>query len=284
VTAEPTHRQRSLPRRAFDAIVRPLRQLGEQVEFYGRAYGLGLAAFARYRKEVLRLLAEVSLGSGALAVIGGTVVVVAGLNVSAGAEVGILGFSSLQNIGLEALTGFGAAYITTREVGPFITIFALVATIGAGFTAQLGAMRVSEEIDALEVMAVPSITYLVSTRIVAGVIAVVPIYVLGLLTSYAATKGIVTVFFSQSSGTYQHYFSSFLYPIDIVLSSVKVVAMTVVLMAIQCFYGFRAGGGPAGVGRAVGVGVRNALIVSLFVDLLLDMFFYGGPSTVRISI
>lgn len=269
--------------RAGRAVLRPFGALGEQVEFYGRSYGYGVAALTKYRREVLRLLAEVSLGSGALAVIGGTIVVVAGLNLFAGAEIGILGYSSLDRIGLEPLTGFGSAYITTREVAPFITVFALVATIGGGFTAQLGAMRVSEEIDALEVMAIPSLVYLVSTRIVAGVLAVIPIYLLGLITSYGATKVMVTLFFGQASGTYQHYFSSFLYPADLLLSTAKVIVLTIVLMAIQCYYGYTTVGGPAGVGRSVGTGVRNALIATMFADLVFDLFFYGGPPSVRVS-
>ena len=65
---------------------------------------------------------------------------------------------------------------------------ALSATVGCGFTAQLGAMRINEEIDALEVMGVPSLPFLVTTRIIAGFIAVIPLYVLGLLTCYFATR------------------------------------------------------------------------------------------------
>src|SRR3546814_12883405 len=83
---------------------------------------------------------------------------------------------------------------------PIIAVIALVSTVGAGFTAQLGAMRVSEEIDALEVMSVPPVPFLVSTRVVAGFIAIVPIYTVALLASYVFTRVIVVHVYGQSSG------------------------------------------------------------------------------------
>ena len=78
-------------------------------------------------------------------------------------------------------------------VGIASAALALSATVGCGFTAQLGAMRISEEVDALEVMGVPSLPFLVTTRMIAGLVAVVPLYVIGLLSSYVATRTIATV-------------------------------------------------------------------------------------------
>src|SRR3546814_15876185 len=91
---------------------------------------------------------------------------------------------------------------------PIIAVIALVSTVGAGFTAQLGAMRVSEEIDALEVMSVPPVPFLVSTRVVAGFIAIVPIYTVALLASYVFTRVIVVHVYGPSSGASGHYFRS----------------------------------------------------------------------------
>ena len=95
---------------------------------------------------------------------------------------------------------------------------ALAATIGAGATAQLGAMRVSEEIDALETMAISSIPYLVSTRIVAGMIAIIPLYSLASLAAFVASRFATVVLYGQSSGVYDHYFNTFLIPSDILWS------------------------------------------------------------------
>jgi phospholipid/cholesterol/gamma-HCH transport system permease protein len=256
---------------------------GNQTWFYGRAYLAVPYALRRYRREVWRLLAEVTFGSGALALIGGTVVIVGFLTSFAGIEIGIQGYSQLDNVGVEALSGFISAYINTRLAAPIVAAIALIATVGAGFTAQLGAMRVSEEIDALEVMSVPSVPYLVTTRIIAGLIAVVPLYSVALLSSYACTRLIITGVYGQSGGAYDHYFTTFLIPSDIAISLVKVMAMSVVIMSIHCYYGYTASGGPAGVGRAVGRAVRLSLIAVLFTDLLLSLALYGNSDTLNIS-
>src|SRR5690348_16616566 len=174
---------------------RPLQSLdvlGEELAFYLTAIAATPRTITRYKKEILRLLAEVALGSGALAVIGGTVGVIAAMAFFTGTEVGIQGYAALDQIGTAAFSSFISAYFNTREISPLIAGIALAATVGCGFTAQLGAMRISEEVDALEVMAIPSMPFLVTTRIVAGLIAIVPLYVIGLLSSYFATRLIVT--------------------------------------------------------------------------------------------
>ena len=111
--------------------------------------------------------------------VGGTVGVICFLTFFTGTEVGLQGYQALNQIGSSAFTGFISAYFNTREISPLVAALALSATVGCGFTAQLGAMRISEEVDALEVMAVPSLPFLVTTRMIAGFIAVIPLYVLG---------------------------------------------------------------------------------------------------------
>lgn len=189
--------------------------LGDQMSFYLRAIAWIPRALRRYFKETMRLLAEVSFGSGALAVIGGTVGVMIGMTVFTGTVVGMQGFTALDQLGTSAFAGFMSAYFNTREIAPLVAGLALSATVGSGFTAQLGAMRISDEIDALEVMSVPSLPFLVTTRVMAGFIAVVPLYVLGLLTSYLASRTVIVEMYGQSAGTYDHYFNLFLPPEDV---------------------------------------------------------------------
>ncbi|KRA27864.1 ABC transporter permease [Nocardioides sp. Root614] len=255
-----------------------LRNLGDQLSFHGNAYSHMPRALKHYPREVVRLLAEVALGSGALALIGGTVLVIGFLTAASGIEVGLQAYTSFDNIGVSTLSGFFSAYFNTREVAPIIAGIALTATVGAGFTAQIGAMRVSEEIDALEVMAVPPVPYLVTTRIIAGLIAVVPLFAIALMMCWLATYLVVTVGYDQPPGTYQHYFDTFLVPSDIFLAMVKVILMALVIVSICCYHGFRASGGPAGVGAAVGKAVRSALICTMFIDLIFAIAVWGGPS------
>ncbi|EUA29170.1 permease family protein [Mycobacterium intracellulare] len=95
------------------------------------------------------------------------------MTLSGSSLVAIQGFASLGNIGVEAFTGFFAALINVRIAAPVVTGIAMAATVGAGATAELGAMRISEEIDALEVMGIKSISFLATTRIMAGLVVII---------------------------------------------------------------------------------------------------------------
>jgi phospholipid/cholesterol/gamma-HCH transport system permease protein len=260
-----------------------LDRLGDQLAFYGRALAWTPRTLRRYTREVVRLLAEVSFGTGALAVVGGTVGVICFLTFFTGTEVGLQGYQALNQIGSSAFTGFVSAYFNTREISPLVAALALSATVGCGFTAQLGAMRISEEVDALEVMAVPPLPFLVTTRMIAGFVAVIPLYVIGLLSSYLATRTIATGYFGQSTGTYDYYFHLFLPPQDVLWSFAKVLVFSVVVIGIHCFYGYHATGGPAGVGVAVGRAVRAAIVSVNVVDFFLSLAIWGATTTVRIA-
>ena len=257
--------------------------LGRQLRFYVRSIGWVPRTLSRYRTEVLRLLAEVTLGTGALSVIGGTVGVIAFLAFFTGTEVGLQGYQALDQIGSGAFTGFVSAYFNTREIAPLVAGLALAATVGCGFTAQLGAMRISEEVDALEVMAIPSLPFLVTTRIIGGLIAIIPLYVVGLLSSYFATRLTVTQFFGQSTGNYDNTFFQYLPPGDVLWSFGKVLVFAVVVILIHCYHGYTASGGPAGVGVAVGHAVRTSIVAINVVDLLLSMAIWGTTTTVRLA-
>jgi phospholipid/cholesterol/gamma-HCH transport system permease protein len=265
------------------APVRALDLLGGQLSFYLRALAWAPRTITRYRREVWKLLAEVAFGTGALAVIGGTVGVIAFLAFFTGTEVGLQGYASLQQLGTSAFTGFVSAYFNTREIAPLIAGIALAATVGCGFTAQLGAMRISEEVDALEVMGVPSLPFLVTSRIIAGMVAIIPLYVIGLFSSYFATRLIVTGYYGQSAGTYDHYFHLFLPPYDVFWSFGKVLVFAVVIILIHCYHGYNASGGPAGVGVAVGRAVRTSIVAINVVDLLLSMAIWGATTSVRLA-
>ena len=262
---------------------RALEDLGTRLEFYWRAVAWMPRTVVRYRREVLRLLAEVSFGSGALAVVGGTVGVIAFMTFFTGTEVGLQGYEALNQIGSSAFAGFVSAYFNTREISPLVASLALSATVGSGFTAQLGAMRISEEVDALEVMAVPSLPFLVTTRMIAGFLAVIPLYVVGLVTSYLATRFIATGYYGQSTGTYDYYFGLFLPPADVLLSLLKVLLFSVVVVLVHCYYGCTATGGPAGVGVAVGRAVRLTIVFVIVVDFFFSLAVWGSTTTVRVT-
>ncbi|MET7996286.1 MULTISPECIES: ABC transporter permease [Amycolatopsis] len=285
MTAEPIEAP-ALSDRTLEIIARPgasLEGLGRQLSFYGRALAWSPRTIRRYGHETRRLLTEVCFGTGGLAVIGGTLGVMIGMTLFTGLIVGLQGYSALNQLGTAALTGFISAYFNTREVAPLSAGLALSATVGCGFTAQLGAMRISEEIDALEVMAVPSMPYLVTTRVLAGVTAVIPLYAIGLLSSYLASRQITIWLYGQSAGTYDHYFTLFLPPEDVLWSFAKVIVFSVIVILSHCYYGYTADGGPAGVGVAVGRAVRTSIVLISVLDFFLSLAIWGANTTVRIS-
>jgi len=257
--------------------------LGDQIMFYVRALLWIPRTLRRYSKEILRLLTEVAFGSGGLALIGGSVIVMIGMTLATGIVVGLQGYYALNQIGAAAFTGFISAYFNTREIAPLVAGLALSATVGAGFTAQLGSMRINEEIDALEGMGVPSLPYLVTTRIIAGVTAIIPLYAIGLVSSYVASREVTVLFNGQSAGTYDHYFGLFLSPVDVLWSFVKVLLFSTVVIAVHCYYGYRASGGPAGVGTAVGRAVRTAIVVINIIDFFMSLAIWGATTTVRVA-
>lgn len=270
-------------RRYAIATAAAWRGLGDQAAFYVRTLTSTVDVLRNYRLELVRLIAQMSMGTGALALIGGTVAIIGFLTLSAGALIAVQGYHSLSNIGIEALTGFISAYVNVRLIAPMIAGVGLAATIGAGATAQLGAMRINEEIDALEVIGIRSVAYLASSRLIAGVIVVLPLYAIAVLMSFFSARFGTTVVYGQSRGVYDHYFTTFLNPRDLVWSCVTAVVMAVAIMLVHTYYGFHASGGPAGVGEAVGRAVRTSLLTAVFIVLGLTLAIYGQSPQINLS-
>ncbi|CKP97583.1 integral membrane protein yrbE1B [Mycobacterium tuberculosis] len=266
------------------AAARGLDEAGQLTWFALTSIGQIAHALRYYRKETLRLIAQIGMGTGAMAVVGGTVAIVGFVTLSGSSLVAIQGFASLGNIGVEAFTGFFAALINVRIAGPVVTGVALAATVGAGATAELGAMRISEEIDALEVMGIKSISFLASTRIMAGLVVIIPLYALAMIMSFLSPQITTTVLYGQSNGTYEHYFQTFLRPDDVFWSFLEALIITAIVMVSHCYYGYAAGGGPVGVGEAVGRSMRFSLVSVVVVVLLAELALYGVDPNFNLTV
>ncbi|WP_214411132.1 ABC transporter permease [Sphaerisporangium fuscum] len=230
----------------------------------------------RLAKVVLRQVSDVVVGVGATVVGGGMVFVVFTMAFFVGATVGLQGYQGLQAIGAESFMGLIGSFVNVREITPIIAAVALAAQTGSAYTAELGAMRISEEIDALEVMGVDSFTYLVCTRVVAALAALVPVYLIALFSSFFATRLVCTWFFGMAPGVYDHYFHLYLPVRDVVCSVAKVAVFAFSVVVIHCYYGYNATGGPVGVGVAAGRAIRQSIIVVVLLNLLLSYLFWGN--------
>jgi phospholipid/cholesterol/gamma-HCH transport system permease protein len=269
--------------RELERPITTLGRIGDQTMFYGKALAGTPYAVRHYTRDIVRLTAEISMGAGTLAMIGGTLVIIGFLTLATGGTLAVQGYSSLGNIGIEALTGFLAAFINVRITAPVVAGVGLAATFGAGVTAQLGAMRINQEIDALEAMAIRPISFLVSTRIVAGMIAITPLYSIAIILSFLASRFTTVFLLGQSSGLYDHYFSTFLSPIDLLWSFLQAILMALAILFIHTYFGYTATGGPAGVGLATGRAVRASLIVVVSVTLLVSLAIYGRSGNFNLS-
>jgi phospholipid/cholesterol/gamma-HCH transport system permease protein len=257
------------------AVGRGLDEAGRLAWFSLCSVGQTVHALRHYRRETLRQIAQTVFGAGAMAFVGGAVGIGGFVVLSSASLVAVQGFASLGNIGVEAFTGFLAAVINVRIGVPVIGGILLASIIGAGHTAELGAMRINEEIDALEVMGINSISYLTSTRLIAGLVAIVPLFAGLVSIAFLSPQLTTTVLYGQSNGTYEHYFRTFLRPDDVFWSFVESVIIVVAVMVTHCYYGYNVSGGPVGVGEGVGRSMRFSLVSVQAVVLLSTLAIYG---------
>jgi len=265
------------------AFVAQLRWLGRMLLFGAEAVVEVPAAVLRHPREVTRLITDIAFGRGLLTVAASTVLVSALLAAVIGVQIGLEGLQGLNIVGLAPLSGLLAAYGDTRELAPLITAFGLAAQMGCRFTAQLGAMRINGEVNALETMSISSVRYLVSTRLAAITVLVVPMYLIALSGAYFASQLTVTIIADQGSGTYLHYFYLFLSESDVYWSVLKVVIMALLITFIHCYYGMTASGGPEGVGQSSGRAIRASVVMIAVSDLLMTLLFFGLDTGVRVA-
>ena len=241
-------------------------------------------AFVKYRQQIAHMISDVVIGAGAIVLGGGLAFVIGTMAFFTGTQVGLEGVAGLRTIGAQSYVGLVSMWANTREITPLIAGLALAAKVGAGFTAELGAMRINEEVDACEVMGVPSIPYMVSTRLWAALIPTIPLYLLALFSSYQATRVMVTRFFNVSAGAYDQYFTLFLPPADVIYSLLKAVLFVIVVILIHTYFGYYAGGGPSGVGVAVGRAIRSSIVVVVVLNMFISILIWGvGGETVKIA-
>lgn len=255
-------------------------RIGEAVLFVAQSIYLVPVALRKYRGETASVLKTLAWGRGSMVVDGGVVVMMVILGAASGAAVAIEAYAGLNLIGFGPLTGVIGGLANIREMIPISAGIGFAAQAGCRMTAQIGSMRIAEEIDAVEALGIRSIPYVVSTRLIAGIVVVIPAYLLTLLLAFLTCKLIVVVFHGQAQGTYNHYFEQFLSPGDIALSTVKAVVFCAAVTIIHCYYGFFAKGGPEGVGLASGRAVRASLVTVLTLDFILTIVMWGVTPTI----
>jgi phospholipid/cholesterol/gamma-HCH transport system permease protein len=242
---------------------------GEIARFGVRVAGLVYSGKAlRFFGEVLRQAGILILGS---AVIIWIFVFILGL------QCGLQGAYFFRAQGVPSYAGLFAAFCDLREAMPYAFGYILSAKVGTGIVAEIGAMRISDEIDALEVMGVPPVTFLCASRLLAAWIVLPFIYVVGIGVMYAASfLSVVEQVGDVSSGGYELIFWMFQDPTDVIFSLVKGMAMATVIVLVGCYYGYTASGGPVGVGTATAKSMAFNIIAVHILGMLGTLVFWGA--------
>jgi phospholipid/cholesterol/gamma-HCH transport system permease protein len=206
-------------------------------------------------------------------------IVICGLVFLIGLQCGIEGAYFTRAQGTPAYAGVFSAWCDLRELVPYAFGYMMAAKVGTGIVAELGSMRISDEIDALEVMGIPSITFLCATRLLASWIVLPLLYIAavgaGFFASYLA---VVQQIGDVSSGGYFLIFWVFQNPPDLLFSLIKGMAMATAIVLVGCYYGYNAGGGPVGVGTATAKSmVLNIVLVHLIGMLGTQLFWGANP-------
>jgi phospholipid/cholesterol/gamma-HCH transport system permease protein len=191
---------------------------------------------------------------------------------SCGVEASFVG----QQIGAGIAAPFFAAVCTVRDIVPVLFGMILAAKVGCGMVAEIGAMRVNEEIDAIEVMGISSMAYLVSTRMVAAAIVIPPVYLASVAAAqFGAWLTSLVRFKAVSSGTYRVAFYIGFHPLDLVYSLVKGVSIFGVVLMVALYYGYRVRGGPVEVGEAAAKSMRVNLVLIALLNGITSLILWG---------
>src|SRR3982751_3289014 len=246
-----------------------LTSFGELARFCGRTMGMvfSLRVF-RFFGEALRQAGILILSS---------TVVIWGLVFIIGLQCGIEGAYATRAVGAPAYAGQFSAWCDLRELIPYAFGYMMAAKVGTGIVAELGAMRISDELDALEVMGVPSMTFLCATRLLAAWLVLPFVYLAGIGAGFLASYlAVVQQIGEVSSGGYSLIFWMFQNPPDLLFSLIKAMAMATVIVLVGCYYGYTASGGPVGVGTATAKSMVLNIVLVHIIGMLGTLVFWGA--------
>lgn len=239
---------------------------GDIVRFAGEVIK-SIPGLRKYGSEPVRQTAVLILSSGLIIWLMEFVI---------GLQCGLEGSYFLKQLGAPLYSGIFTAWCGLREMAPYMWGYILAAKVGCGLVAELGSMRISEEIDALEVMGVNPKSYLVASRVVAAWIAMPFLFIVGLGIMYTAEWLVVVVQLqSVSPGGYDLIFWLYQNPLDLVYALMKVMAMGTTVVFVGCYFGYNAAGGPVGVGKATAKSMMLNMVLVHVIGMLGTQLFWG---------
>jgi len=256
-------------------ITRSLESTGTFVEFVLLAFREMPTAIRLYPSEIMKHCG---------AMIRSNAVVVIFMLFMMGAVMGLTAHFLFSNIGIDSYIAAVNSVAGVRGICQVVFGWIIAAKLGCGIVAELGAMRISEEIDALEVMGIRSIPFLVSTRVIAATIVLPMLFVVGLLVNFGAGYLFnVELLQTVSSGGFEYFLYLFQNFRDFTLAMVWAATLGLVIVVVASYFGYTASGGPVGVGRNTARSMLVNLVLVSIIGMMLVQLFYGGSPNAPIG-
>ena len=226
--------------------------------------------------RVFRFFGE-SLRQAGILIVGSTVVIWALVFLMGLGICGIGGAYFTLSTGAPSYAGVFSAWCDLREAVPYAFGYMMAAKVGTGIVAELGAMRISEEIDALEVMGIDSMVFLCASRLLASWLVLPFMYIAAVgVAFFGSYLGVVEQLGFVSSGGFLLIFWQFQNAPDLLFSLIKGMSMATVIVLVACYYGYNASGGPVGVGTATAKSMVLNLIFVTLIGMLGTQVFWGA--------
>lgn len=256
-------------RMANSAMADQISNVGEISQFAWRVIRniLSLRVF-KFTGEVIRQAGLIIVSSG---------LVICGMIFFVGLQCGIEGGYATAAVGAPAYSGMFTAWCDLREMVPYVFGYMMAAKVGTGIVAELGSMRISEEIDALEVMGVDSVNFLCSTKLLASWIVLPFLYLTGVGAGFIGSFIAVVEQLAQvSAGGYLQIFWQFQNPTDLIFSLIKAMTMATTIVLIASYYGYNTSGGPVGVGTATAKSMAVNIVLVHLIGMIGTQIFWGS--------
>lgn len=258
-TAVPPIRRRK--NNAFDG-------LGDFVEFSAKVFREIPYAIRLYPSEIMRLTSAMVRENAA---------VILGLLFMMGAVMGLTASFLFSSIGIDSYVAAVNSVGGMRGIIQVVFGWVVAAKIGCGIVAELGAMRISEEIDAMDVMGVRSVPYLVSARVVAGAVSMPLLFITGLAVNFMAGYLFnVSLLNTVSGGGFSYFLFLFQNLRDFLIAMFWGTFLGTSIVLVACYFGFYVSGGPVGVGRATAKSMLVNLVMVSGIAMVLVQLFYGN--------
>lgn len=258
-------------REAAGEVISPVQQRLEVIGDFATVAGQALRQSGRSLVYIGEILRQAGL------IVSGGVALILFMMFMIGTLCGLDGNAAMNAYGASAYVGVYTAWCGIREAGPIMFGYVLAAKVGCGLVAEIGSMKISEELDALESLGISTVRFVIATRLVAAWIVLPPLFIAGIAMEQVASFVVVLVQVGQASpGGFEHVHFVFQSPLDLLYSGVKAILEGTAIVLVGAWFGVRARNGPAGVGIATAQSMVVNLVAIHVISGLLTRVFWSA--------